>query len=385
MAIRRVDNPPNPYLAAQREWLEEPPAIALQVFEEKARSIVSENDSPDLPFRYSVNPYRGCQHACAYCYARATHEYLGLGAGTDFDSKIIVKTNAAELLRAALARKSWRRESIAFSGVTDCYQPLEVCYRLTRRLLEVCHEFCTPVGLVTKSFLVARDADLLSAMQQGAGARVFFSIAFADDALARRVEPAAPPPSRRFEAMRRLRDAGVDLGLMFAPLIPGLNDREIPRVLALARACGARSAGYVPLRLSGSVRDVFLARMRETLPERATRVELRIRDMRGGALNDARFGARMRGQGEYWHGIQQLFELSARRLGLETWSDAGKCTKAFYDPRAALPQAAGAASPGAAPLLGAAADRESRCNSRSTRAQAAGRTVQLPLFQSDSP
>ncbi|MBL8880307.1 MAG: PA0069 family radical SAM protein [Phycisphaerales bacterium] len=314
--LRRVANPPNPFTAEHCEWLDEPPAISLDVYEETAKSILSENDSPDIPFRWSLNPYRGCQHACAYCYARPYHEYLDLGAGTDFDSKITVKVNAPELLAAELRRPRRQREQIVFSGVTDCYQPLEAVYRLTRRCLEVCLSAGNPVGIITKSYLVARDASLLAQLNAAAGARVHMSICFADDARARAIEPGAPPPSRRFDAMRRLRDAGVGVGIMLAPLIPGLNDGDIPALLERAAECGASSAAYTALRLPGSVREVFLTRLREALPDRAARVEARIRDMRGGQLTDPRFVSRMDGQGPYWESVRQLFEKTASRLGL---------------------------------------------------------------------
>jgi DNA repair photolyase len=314
--IRRVENPPNPYLSEQREWLGEPPRVELEVYEEHARSILSENDSPDVPFRWGVNPYRGCQHACAYCYARPTHEYLGFGAGTDFDSRITVKVNAPELLAAALSRPSWKREMIAFSGVTDCYQPLECLYRLTQRCLEVCRDLRNPVGVVTKAYLVVRDADLLADLNARAGARVWLSIPFADERAARAIEVGAPPPARRFEAIRRLADAGVPVGVLVAPIIPGLNDRDVARVLTRAVECGASAAGYTALRLPGSVKEVFLGRLAAALPERAARVERLIRDMRGGALNDPRFGRRMDGLGVYWRSIEQLFEQTAARLGL---------------------------------------------------------------------
>ncbi len=315
--MRRVSNPPNPWLSEHHEWLEPPPPVEIEVFEEPARSILSENDSPDIPFRWSVNPYRGCQHACAYCYARPYHEYLGLGAGTDFDSKIVVKTNAAELLREAFGRRGWRGEQVNFSGVTDCYQPLEAVYRLTRRCLEVCVEFANPAVVVTKSYLVLRDADVLAELNRVAGAGVYQSITFADDAVARRIEPHAPSPSRRLEAMRALTAAGVPVGVMVAPIIPGLNDRDIPTILRRAAEAGARWAGYVALRLAGSVEPVFLERLRAELPDRAARVEARIREMRGGRLNDARFGARMRGTGRYWESIARLFAMWRRRCGLE--------------------------------------------------------------------
>ena len=194
---RPVSNPPNPWSTTHVEWLEEPPAVQLEVFEEEAKSILATNDSPDVPFRFSVNPYRGCQHACAYCYARPSHQYLGYGAGTDFDSKIVAKTNAAELLRAALAKRGWRRDWIAFSGVTDCYQPLEASYGLTRACLEVCREFKNPVGIVTKSALVRRDVELLRELDRVASVVVYLSIPFADDATGRAIEPLASAPARR--------------------------------------------------------------------------------------------------------------------------------------------------------------------------------------------
>lgn len=325
--LRRVDNPPNPFTAEHREWLEAPPLAALEVYEETAKSILSENDSPDIPFRWSLNPYRGCQHACAYCYARPYHEYLDLGAGTDFDSKISVKINAPELLEAELRRPRWQAELIVFSGVTDCYQPLEAVYRLTQRCLDACLAARNPVGIITKSFLVARDAPLLAQLAAVAGARVHMSICFADDARARALEPGAPPPSRRFAAMRRLRDAGVPVGVVAAPIIPGLNDREIPAILEKAAECGAASAAYTPLRLPGSVRDVFLKRLREALPDSAARVEARIRDMRGGELSEARFGRRMAGQGPYWNSVCQLFEKTAARLGLATLARSDAATE----------------------------------------------------------
>jgi len=322
--MRRIANPPNPYLREHREWLGAPPPVELHVYEEQAGSILSQNDSPDLRFRWSVNPYRGCQHACAYCYARPTHEYLGFGAGTDFESRICVKVNAPELLQAALTRPGWRGERIAFSGVTDCYQPLEAVYRLTRRCLEVCLRRGNPIGVVTKSYLVVRDAHLLAELNRRSSAHVYLSIPFADDGLARKIEFAAPPPSRRFDALRALHQADVPVGVIVAPIIPGLNDRAIPTILGQAAACGARRAAYTALRLPGSVREVFLSRLRSELPDCARRVEQRIRDMRGGRLNETRFGARMRGEGPYWASIARLFEAAARRLGLETH---GQCNR----------------------------------------------------------
>ena len=313
--MRRVDNPPNPFAAIEPEWVDEPPPAELQVFEDSSHEILSANTSPDLPFRWSVNPYRGCVHACAYCYARPTHEYLGFGAGTDFDTKIVVKPRAPELLRASFLRSSWRGELVVFSGNTDCYQPLESSWRLTRRCLEVCSEFRNPVGVITKSPLVERDIDLLLELHHRASVRVFASIPFADDAIGRAIEPRVAPVSRRFETLRRLAAAGIPTGVSVAPLIPGLNDADIPRILERARESGALYAQCVLLRLPGNVRDVFLSRLRAALPARAARVENRIREVRAGKLDDSRFFARQRGEGIYWEMIERQWELHTRRLG----------------------------------------------------------------------
>ncbi len=314
--MKPVSNPPNPYLSVHHEWLEPPPPARVEVYEEHAKSILSENDSPDIPFRWSVNPYRGCQHACAYCYARPYHEYLGFGAGTDFETKLVAKVNSGELLREAFSKKAWRGEQVNFSGVTDCYQPLEAVYKLTRACLEVCLEFRNPAAVVTKSFLVMRDADLFARLNEVAAATVYQSIPFADDATARLIEPQAPSPSRRFEAMRRLTAAGVPVGVLLAPLIPGLNDREIPAVLERAAAAGAKWAGYMPLRLPGNVQPVFLERLGAAMPDRAARVEARIREMRRGRMNESAFGARMRGTGNYWESVEELFRVTRDRVGL---------------------------------------------------------------------
>ena len=316
MAIKLVDNPPNPYISECRQWLEPPPAAKVEVYEENARSIITENESPDIPFTYSVNPYRGCQHACAYCYARPYHEFLDMGAGTDFETKLVVKVNAAKLLAKELGRPKMRGQSLTFSGVTDCYQPLEAVYKVTRACLEVCLDFRTPISIVTKSYLVMRDAHLLASLQRAAGAVVYQSIPYADDKLARAIEPQTPPPSKRFEAMRRLSAAGVPVGVMVSPIIPGLNDQEIPEVLRRAAEAGARSASYIPLRLPGSVAEVFESRLRSALPMRADRVMNRLREMRGNKVNEGRFGYRMKGEGTYWRSIQSLFAVSAARFGL---------------------------------------------------------------------
>jgi len=319
---RRVSNPPNPWASTHVEWLGEPPPVALEVFEEDARSIVAENDSPDVPFRFSVNPYRGCQHACAYCYARPTHQYLGFGAGTDFDSRIVVKRNAAELLRGELQRrKTLRGEWLAFSGVTDCYQPLEALYGLTRACLEVCLAARAPVGVITKSALVRKDAELLAALARTCGARVFLSIPFADAELSRAIEPWAPTPAVRFETLRTLTAAGVPTGVAIAPLIPGLTESQVPEILERAREAGAAQAFTILLRLPAEVRPVFEKRLRAALPLRAEKVFSALAEMRAAQASSSAFGARMQGAGPRWEAARALFEVTRRRLGYETVDD----------------------------------------------------------------
>lgn len=316
---RPVANPPNPWLSTHVEYLDEPPPAALEVYEEEARSILSENDSPDLGFAFSLNPYRGCFHACAYCYARPTHQYLGFGAGTDFDRKLVVKVNAPELLRARLRTRSWQGAVIALSGNTDCYQPLEVSYELTRRCLQECLEVRNPVAVITKSSVIRRDAALLGELATRARAQVTISIPFARDDLARAFEPYASPPSRRFETLRILADAGVSVGVSVSPIIPGLNDADLAEILERAHAAGARHAFKTMLRLPGEVREVFQRRLREAVsPERARRVEHAVEELRGGdgRMNDGRFGARFVGQGPRWAAIDALFEQHRRRLGM---------------------------------------------------------------------
>ncbi len=313
---RPVSNPPNPWASSHVEWLEEPPAATLEVFEEDAKSIVTDNDSPDIAFRHSVNPYRGCFHACAYCYARPTHQYLGFGAGTDFDRKIVVKRNAPELLRARFEQRSWQGALIAFSGDTDCYQPLEVNYELTRRCLELCADYRNPVGVITKSSVIRRDVALHGRLAATTASSVTLSIPFARDDLARLIEPYAAPPSRRFETLRMLSDAGVRTGIAIAPVIPGLNDADIPELLERAHAAGATHAFMVMLRLPREVLPVFRERITEALPpERVRRIEHAVQELRGGKMNESSFGARFRGDGPRWQMIEAVFELHRRRLG----------------------------------------------------------------------
>lgn len=314
---RPVDNPPNPWLGTHVEYLDAPPDARLEVFVDHARTILSHNDAPDVPYRWSLNPYRGCMHACAYCYARPSHQHLGFGAGTDFDRKIVVKPDAAALLREAFSKRSWVGEAVMFSGNTDCYQPLEASYRLTRACLEVCAEHRNPVGVITKSALVRRDIDVLAGLARVSAARVMFSIPFARDEDALRIEPWAARVSRRFEAMRALSDAGVSTGVSVSPVIPGLNDHDIPEVLERARAAGASAAFMIPLRLPAEVGEVFEARLREAFPSRAARVMSQLVDIRRGRLDERRVGLRMRGTGPRWEIVRQLFHAHARRLGLD--------------------------------------------------------------------
>lgn len=313
---RPVANPPNPWLSSHVEWLEEPPTAKLEIFEEQARSIVAGNDSPDIPFRWSINPYRGCYHGCIYCYARPGHEHLGFGAGTDFERKIVVKVNAAALLHEHFMRRSWTGEVLAFSGVTDCYQPLEAAYGLTRACLERCLEFRNPAQIITKNALVRRDLELIAALEREAGAAVTLSIPFIDDALAAKIEPGASRPSRRLEALAALAEAGIPVGVSLGPIIPGLNDEQIPEILTAAADRGARWAFMIMLRLPGSVRPVFEERLQTLVPLRAAKVLHAVEDVRGGRRNDARFGERMRGQGPRWAAIEAVFAAQCRRLGL---------------------------------------------------------------------
>lgn len=313
--MQYVENPPNPWLTHSVEWLGEPPETRLEVFEETAtRSIITKNNSPDVSFDYSINCYRGCIHGCTYCFSRPTHEYLGFGAGTDFDRKIVVKTRAPELLREELMKPSWKGDELVFSFTSDPYLPLEAHYKLTRRCLEVCVEFRQPVGIITKSALVRRDIDVLQALAREASLSVFFTIPFTDVQAARAVEPFAPLPDARFHAMADLAAAGIKVGIGIAPVIPGLTT-DIPELLKRAKDAGATQAFINMLRLPGSVAPYFEQRLREKLPTKADRILNRIRDARGGKLNSSVFGERMRGQGQYWEAIAKLFKIHCERLG----------------------------------------------------------------------
>ncbi len=481
--LKPISNPPNPWSTTEVEYLEEAPHARLEVYEDHTREILSHNDSPDVGFAWSVNPYRGCFHACSYCmsgdtpilmgdrttrpladirvgdeihgtsvhgrhrryartrvlahwqsvkqafrirldngtaivasgdhrfltkrgwkrvtnsvlrahlatgdsllgtgafsgrlegrvvapsagmrvasieplgrelpmydlttgtgdfiangvvshkcYARPSHEYLGFGAGTDFDRKITVKPEAPRLLRDAFERPSWKGELIVFSGVTDCYQPLEASYRLTRGCLEVCAEYRNPVGIITKSPLIERDLDVLQALAKVADVGVTVSIPLWDREHAHAVEPHVASPQRRMQIIERLAAAGLDVGVNVAPMIPGLGDEDIARILEAAAAAGARRAGFVFLRLPGSVAPVFEGRLRQALPLRAERVLARVREARGGKLYDSRWGVRGRGEGRYAEAARALFESTARRVGLATGCMGGDDSTTFRRP-----------------------------------------------------
>src|SRR5213594_1054519 len=314
-------NPPNRYEPLHVELEPDPdsdaPPAPTVFYRDASRTILAENDSPDVGFRFSLNPYRGCEHGCAYCYARPSHEYLGFSAGLDFERRIIIKENAPELLRQALLSPRWEPQVVALSGNTDCYQPAERTLQITRRCLEVFAEFPNPVSAITKSALVARDADLFAALARHDAAHVLFSVTSLDPELARRMEPRAARPERRLEAMATLARAGVPVGVLIGPVIPGLNDAEIPRILEAAARAGAQSASWVLLRLPKPVDELFEGWLEEQYSERRARVLGRIRDTRGGRLSDSTFGRRQRGQGEYAEQIAALFAAAAKKHGLD--------------------------------------------------------------------
>ncbi len=298
--------------------LDEPERVETQYLRDASRTVLSRNDSPDVGFDVSINPYRGCEHGCVYCYARPTHEYLGFSSGVDFESRILVKTDAPELLRAELTSKRWKPQVIAMSGVTDCYQPIEKKLELTRGCLDVLREFRNPVGIVTKNHLVTRDADILADMAAWQGASVSISITTLNGHLARKMEPRASGPAHRLHAIHYLAERGIPVGVMVAPVIPGLTDDEIPAILEAAASAGATRANFIVMRLPHAVKDVFADWLERHAPHRKEKVLSRIKHLRGGNLNDPRFGSRMRGEGPFAEQIADLFRISAKRHGLPT-------------------------------------------------------------------
>lgn len=290
-----------------------------------ARSIITTNDSPDIPFSASLNPYRGCEHGCAYCFARPTHEFLGFSPGLDFETRILVKHDAPKLLRHELSAASWDARPLALSTVTDCYQPIERRLELTRACLAVLAEFLQPVGVITKNHLVTRDTDLLAELARHSAAHVSISLTTLDPGLAKRLEPRASPPARRLAAIRELSDAGIPVAILMAPCIPGLTDHEIPAVFAAAAAAGACEASIIPLRLPGAVAGIFTEWLETHLPGSRDRILGRIQDLRGGRLNDPNFTSRFRGQGVHADLMRSLARNARRRLnlpGLPTLSSA---------------------------------------------------------------
>ena len=297
---------------------EDRPAPATTVQAEKATRIISRNDSPDLGFDRSINPYRGCEHGCVYCFARPTHAYLNLSPGIDFETRLSVKTNAAELLRRELSARGYRAKTMVLGGVTDAYQPIEREHRQTRAVLEVLATCGHPVAIVTKSALVVRDADLLSQMAERGLAKVAISLTTLDPELARRMEPRAAAPRRRLAAMEALARAGIPVQVMVAPIVPAINDAEIERLLEAAREAGASEAGYVLLRLPHEVVDIFSDWLARHYPDRARRVMQLMRSMRGGKDYDSQWGVRLTGEGPFATLVARRFELATRRVGLAT-------------------------------------------------------------------
>ena len=317
-------NPANRFHATQRVYdaeiadldPAEEPSPRTQYLSDLSQSILSHNDSPDVGFTWSINPYRGCEHGCSYCYARPTHEYLGYGAGIDFESRILVKHHAAELLRAELSKPSWKPDVIFLSGVTDCYQPVERKLKITRSCLEVLAEFRNPIGIVTKNALVARDVDLLAELARHRAVTVFISLTSLDPELRRILEPRASPPTARLAAIRALANAGVPVGVLCAPMIPAINDHELPSLVKAAVDAGATFAGYTLLRLPLAVRPVFIEWLERHFPDRRDKVLNQLREFRDGQLNKSEFGQRMRGTGAAADRLSQLFKVAAQKHGI---------------------------------------------------------------------
>lgn len=316
--LRRLPliNPPSRFAAERIQYDEEfVPLQGEELYVDASESIISRNQSPDLPFSASVNPYRGCAHGCAYCYARPSHEYWGFGAGVDFERRLIVKPDAPKLLRKAFLGPSWQGERLVFSGNTDPYQPIEQRMKLTRACLEVCVEFRNPVQLITKSSLIERDIDVLVALHQVAFAGVAVSIPFFNPEVARQLEPYAPSPVRRIQVIERLAKAGLPVVVFVTPLVPGLSDSDVPAILKAAKAAGAVAATCSMLRLPGPVQRVFVERIEKAFPDRASKILRRIREMRDGALNNGEFFERHRAQGTYAQNVQHVFETMCTKLG----------------------------------------------------------------------
>ncbi|HJZ67808.1 MAG TPA: PA0069 family radical SAM protein [Blastocatellia bacterium] len=317
-----AENPPNRfeklvYLRDPDSNDPEEPAARTQFLKDSSRSVITHNDSPDVGFEASINPYRGCEHGCIYCYARPTHEYLGFSSGLDFETKILVKEDAPELLKKELASPRWQPKVVAICGVTDPYQPIERKLEITRRCLEALAEFRNPVMIVTKNQLVARDIDLLKQLAEFKAAAVFLSVTTLDADLARVMEPRTSTPQNRLAAIEALAREGVPVGVLVAPVIPGLTDHEMPSIIKSAVDSGANYASYVIVRLPFAVKDLFQNWLEQHFPDRKKKVLSHILDIRGGKLNDPNFGSRMRGSGVYSQQIKSMFTLACRKAGIE--------------------------------------------------------------------
>ena len=311
-SIERVPEPP--------EGSDEFSAPHTQFLPDSSKSLIAFNDSPDVGFDASINPYRGCEHGCVYCYARPTHEYLGFSAGLDFETKIMVKEDAPELLRQELTRPKWQPQLVALSGNTDCYQPVEKQKQLTRRCLEVFLEFRNPVVIITKNHLVTRDIDILSQLAKFNCVGVTISLSTLDAKLASSMEPRASRPARRLDAIRQLAAAGVPVGYLQAPMIPGLTDAEAPAIATAAARAGATFSGYVALRLPFAVKELFEQWLTQHYPDKKDKILNRIREIRGGKLNDPNFKSRMRGEGKFAEQMAALFQLARKKSGIaERW------------------------------------------------------------------
>lgn len=296
-------------------------------FRDNTRKLITFNNSPDIPFEASINPYRGCEHGCVYCYARPNHEYLGLSAGLDFETKIFVKQNAPALLRKELSSKKWIPKPIAISGVTDCYQPAEKHFKITRECLEVLANFKNPAGIVTKNYLVTRDIDILSKLAEFNGVHVVISVTTLDSELARKMEPRASQPLYRLKAIEKLSENGIPVMVLIAPVIPGLTDHEIPKIIKSASDAGATGAGYVMLRLPYGVKDLFSDWLDENYPDRKNKVLHRIESVRDGKLNSKEFYKRMKGEGIFAEQVKKIFELSCRKHGFDKNRFSFDCSK----------------------------------------------------------
>ena len=308
------------------------PDPRTQIVDDTSRSAFAKNNSPDIPFTWSINPYRGCEHGCAYCYARPTHEYLGFNAALDFESIIVVKREAPALARQAMMKRSWKPSVVSISGVTDPYQPLEKKLRITRGVLQVMLDFRNPVGIVTKNALVCRDIDVLAELAEHQCVMVFLSVTTLDRNLARRLEPRTSSPELRLRAIERLASAGVPVGAMVAPVIPGLNEQEIPSILKSVADAGARSVGHVILRLPYAVKPIFMDWLDREEPGRSAKVRHALQEMKGETLNETKFGARMTGKGARAQTINRLFSMTASQLGLKG-NPSPLTTKNFRRPR----------------------------------------------------